>query len=140
MVLKSLNPEYTNRLTLTHHPTFHFLFCVGCRQIEDALAAGRSLPLSTPYLCNGSSKNKQNKTAGTSQVKAEVNTIGAASLNQTPYFTLTIQGEGSTAISKSKPTPPQFDLIIILRQLRRGNKGTREPRSGEAAYCSNLNQ
>lgn len=104
MVLKSLNPEYTNRLTLTHHPTFHFLFCVGC-QIEDALAAGRSLPLSTPLLCNGSSNNKQNKTAGTSQVKAEaeVNTIGAASLNQTPYFT--IQGEGSTAISKSKPTP-----------------------------------
>lgn len=29
MVLKSLNPEYTNRLTLTHHPTFHSLVCAG---------------------------------------------------------------------------------------------------------------
>lgn len=43
MVLKSRNPEYTNRLTLTHHPTFHSLVCAGC-QIEDALEAGRSLP------------------------------------------------------------------------------------------------
>lgn len=51
------------------------------------MAAGRSLPLSTPLLCNGSSNNKQNKSAGTSQAKAEVNTIGAASLNQTPYYT-----------------------------------------------------
>ena len=57
MVWQSLNPFDTNRLTLTQNPTFNSLVCAGC-QIEDALAARRSLPLSTPLQSKGSSNNK----------------------------------------------------------------------------------
>ncbi|KAI5311482.1 hypothetical protein L3X38_000208 (mitochondrion) [Prunus dulcis] len=55
-------------------------------------------------ICNGSSNNKQKKSAGTPRAKAEVNTIGAASLNQTPYYTHSIRSK----VQIGDPTEPEF--------------------------------
>lgn len=66
-------------------------------------------------ICNGSSNNKQKKSAGTSRAKAEVNTIGAASLNQTPYYTHSIRRSDSSRAAKSL----WFTEIRIVRLLRK---------------------